>query len=235
MSFIVIPAIDLYNGKVVRFQSGDPGKKIFEADDPIGIAKKWVKLGARRLHVIDLNGAIEGIRKNEKIVEEISRISKIQFGGGIRNINDARKLLNKNIYKIIIGTMAIERRNDVKELIREFGSDRIIIALDVKKGFITKRGWKEITDHKIDDMINEFDVDEILVTNIDVEGKLKGINKEFIKTIINMSNKRILISGGISSLNDIIEIKKLGAYGVIIGSALYLNKIDFLSAKSLEE
>ncbi len=235
MRFIIIPAIDLYNGKVVRFESGNPNKKIYEEENPIEVAKRWIRLGAKRLHVVDLNGAIEGIRKNQDIVERISKISKIQFGGGIRKYEDARELLDKGIDKIIIGTMAYEDEDSVRRLIREYGSDRIIIAVDVKKGFVAKKGWKEVTSYKPEDVINKYDVDEILVTNIDVEGKLKGINLDFIKKIINMSDKRIIISGGISSINDILKIKELGAFAVVIGTALYLNKIDFIQAKKLEE
>ncbi len=235
MKFIVIPAIDLYNGKVVRFVSGDPRKKIYEEEDAIRVAKRWVELNAKRLHVIDLNGAIEGVRKNQKIVEEISKFAKIQFGGGIRRYEDAKELLDRGIQKIILGTLAIEKKDIVSKLVKEYGSERIIVALDVKKGFVTKQGWRKLTNYKLENLINKYDVDELLVTNIDVEGKLSGINEEFIKKTIYMSNKRIIISGGISSIEDIMKVKKLGAFGVVIGSALYLNKINFLDAKKLEE
>lgn len=228
--FIVIPALDLKDRKCVQLIGGDPHKKIVELDNPIKIAKYWEKLNAKRLHVVDLDGAIFGKRKNEeivfKIVKELS--IPIQFGGGIRSLKEAMKFLDFGVEKIILGTLAIKNPEIIEKLGEKYGKERIIIALDSKRGYVSIEGWKKSTRIKATKVARKFEkyVEEFLFTNIDVEGKLSGIDENIIAEIINSTKARVIISGGISSEGDIRKIKEMGAGGVVIGSALYTGRLS---------
>lgn len=232
--FLVIPALDLKDGKCVRLRQGDPRKKTIELENPLEIARKWESLGAPRLHLVDLDGAIGGARKNEQIAIEIIRGLGIpvQFGGGIRSIEDAGFFLDLGAEKIIIGTIAIQEPKIIEKLAEKYGRERIIIALDSKNGMVVIKGWTESTDIKAAEIVKKFErnASEILFTNVDVEGMMKGIDEKAIKEMIDSTSLGVLVSGGISSLEDVKKIKKLGAKGVVIGSALYKGKIDFVDA-----
>ncbi len=229
--FLVIPALDLKDKKCVQLVQGDPSKKIVELEEPVSIAKHWEEKGARRLHLIDLDGAILGERKNESIVKEIVKELSIpvQFGGGIRSLEDAMHFLDLGVEKIILGTLAIKSPEIVEKLEEKYGKERIIIALDSKQGYVAIKGWKETTKIKATELAKKFEslVEEFLFTNIDVEGKMRGINEKIIKEVISSTKAKVIVSGGISSVEDVKKIKSLGAGGVVIGSALYTGKISF--------
>jgi len=234
MDFVVIPALDLKDGKCVQLVQGDPTRMLLSVDDPVGVALKWQETGAPRLHLIDLDGAIEGIRKNEGIVKEI--ISKmeipVQFGGGLRSINDARSVLELGASRVILGTLAFERPDDVRELSGEFGRNRITIALDSKGGTVVTKGWTYDTKIKPWDAVKNFEdiASEILFTNVDVEGLMGGIEDPIIRKLIDSTDLGIIVSGGISTHGDVKKIAALKAQGVVIGSALYTKKIDLKEA-----
>jgi len=227
----VIPALDLKDKKCVQLVQGDPSKKIVELEEPVSIAKHWEEKGARRLHLIDLDGAILGERKNESIVKEIVKELSIpvQFGGGIRSLEDAMHFLDLGVEKIILGTLAIKSPEIVEKLEEKYGKERIIIALDSKQGYVAIKGWKKTTKIKATELAKKFEslVEEFLFTNIDVEGKMGGINEKIIKEVISSTKAKVIVSGGISSVEDVKKIKSLGAGGVVIGSALYTGKISF--------
>ncbi len=229
--FLVIPALDLKDKKCVQLVQGDPSKKIVELEEPVSIAKHWEEKGARRLHLIDLDGAILGERKNESIVKEIVKELSIpvQFGGGIRSLEDAMHFLDLGVEKIILGTLAIKSPEIVEKLEEKYGKERIIIALDSKQGYVAIKGWKKTTKIKATELAKKFEslVEEFLFTNIDVEGKMGGINEKIIKEVISSTKAKVIVSGGISSVEDVKKIKSLGAGGVVIGSALYTGKISF--------
>ena len=232
--FLVIPALDLKDGRCVRLRRGDPRKKTLELENPLEIARKWEALGAPRLHLIDLDGAIGGIRKNEQIAREI--IGKltipVQFGGGIRSIKDARLFLDFGAEKIIIGTLAIKNPEVIEKLAEKYGRERIIVALDSKNGRVVVKGWTEKTNMKAAELVKKFEknASEVLFTNVDAEGMMKGIDEKAVKEMIDSTSLGVLVSGGITSLDDVKKIKKLNARGVVIGSALYKGKIDFKDA-----
>jgi len=231
LEFLVIPALDLKDKKCVQLVQGDPSKKIVELEEPVSIAKHWEEKGARRLHLIDLDGAILGERKNESIVKEIVKELSIpvQFGGGIRSLEDAMHFLDLGVEKIILGTLAIKSPEIVEKLEEKYGKERIIIALDSKQGYVAIKGWKKTTKIKATELAKKFEslVEEFLFTNIDVEGKMGGINEKIIKEVISSTKAKVIVSGGISSVEDVKKIKSLGAGGVVIGSALYTGKISF--------
>ncbi len=240
MKFEIIPAIDLKDKKCVQLIGGKPNKKSFETNDPIKIAHKWTKKGAERLHIIDLDGAISNKRINEDTVFKISSMSKIpiQYGGGIRTKKDARKFLSKKIDKLILGTAAIESKKIIQELINEFGPKNIIIAADAKNGKVMIKGWTKSTEISAIDFINDMEklgASQFLFTNINKEGKMKGVDINQIEEIVNHTTSYIIIAGGISSLEDIKLIAQKGANAVVIGSAIYNKKIDLSEAIRLFE
>jgi phosphoribosylformimino-5-aminoimidazole carboxamide ribotide isomerase len=230
MTFLVIPALDLKDRKCVQLEGGDPSRRLIELEDPVEVAKKWEEMGAKRLHLIDLDGAIGGFRKNEEIVKKIVEELQIpiQFGGGIRSIEDARRFLDLGVEKIILGTLAIQDPSRLKGLAEKYGRERIIVALDSKDGYVVIKGWTESTGFRASEIAKKFEsyAQEILFTDVNVEGRMSGINEKMLKEVIESSPLSVIVSGGISSVNDISKVRELGAAGVIIGSALYFGKID---------
>ncbi len=237
MGFLVIPALDLKERKCVQLQGGDPSRKLVELDEPLEIAKNWEKLGAERLHLIDLDGAIQGKRVNEDIVRAIIEELRIpvQYGGGIRTLEDASKFLNLGAEKVILGTLAIKKPEVLRSLEEKYGQSRIIVALDSRDGYVVIKGWKEKTKVRASELAESFKelASEFLFTNVNVEGRLKGIEEEIIGEVVEATEGRVIVSGGISSLEDIKRVKALGARGVVIGSALYTGRIDFKEALKL--
>ena len=227
--FEIIPAIDIKSGKVVRLLQGKEDRITFEADDPVQIAKTWIKKGARILHVVDLDGAFSGTLKNKQLLTEILNLNvDIQIGGGIRSISTAKELLNLGVKRVILGTLALYNINEVRSLIEKF-KNRIMIALDTKGGKLAIKGWKEITNLdpiEFGRLYDDLDV-SFLYTNINVEGMQKGINREEVKKAVNSLSSPVYVAGGISSVDDVLFIKEIGAAGVIIGTALYTGKLKF--------
>lgn len=239
MSFHVIPALDLKNQKCVQLIGGDPEKKLIEEDNPLRIARKWEELGARRLHVIDLDGAIGGERLNEPIVKDIVGTLEIpvQFGGGLRSVEDARAFLDMGVERIIMGTMAVEDPLLLEGLAEKYGQERIIIALDSRGGNVTTKGWTEDTGQRASEIVRKFEpyASEILFTNVDVEGRMSGIDEALIKEVISATSLGVIVSGGITTTDDIKKARSAGASGVVIGSALYTGKLNFKEAVELEK
>jgi len=237
-SMLIIPAVDLKNGKCVQLVQGKPGTEQVVIDDPVKMARQWENQGARLLHLINLDGAFGEGKKNreiiEKIVDEIS--IPIQLGGGIRTRKDATDLLEKGIDKVILGTMAIENPENVTELAEEFGKDRIIVALDSKESKVVIKGWTQKTDKTAPEFAKIFEEKGagcILYTNVDVEGLMQGFKIEPALDLMEAVKIPVIYSGGITSLNDLRLLKNSGIYGVVIGSALYKGKIDFKEALNL--
>ena len=226
MPFNVIPAIDLKDGKCVSLVQGVPGTEVVSIDDPVEVAAGWVGQGAKTLHIIDLDGALSGKRKNAYIMEEI--ISKfkveVQVGGGIRDYRTAKALLDLGVSRVILGTAAIKDPMFVKLVVDDFGSDAVMISLDSRKGEVLVEGWTAGSGHKTADMARLFErmgAGSILFTNVDVEGLLKGIDESPIKALVQNVRIPVIASGGVTTIDDIIQIKKAGAAGVVVGSALY--------------
>ncbi|MCS7130085.1 MAG: 1-(5-phosphoribosyl)-5-[(5-phosphoribosylamino)methylideneamino]imidazole-4-carboxamide isomerase [Archaeoglobaceae archaeon] len=233
--FRIIPAVDLKDGKVVRLRQGREKEITFSTDNPILVAKKWIEKGARVLHVIDLDGAFQGKLKHEEIIRKIIDLGvEVQIGGGIRDFEIAERLLNFGAERVIFGTLAVERVEEVRNFAKHW-KKRVMIAVDVKSDKVAVKGWKERTSFSPLDFIKLYeDLDlSFLYTNIDVEGLVSGIEREkmlFLKQI----KRPFYVAGGISSLEDIRFAKELGATGVILGSALYTGKIKLEEALELE-
>uniref|UniRef100_A0A7J2TIL6 1-(5-phosphoribosyl)-5-[(5-phosphoribosylamino)methylideneamino] imidazole-4-carboxamide isomerase n=1 Tax=Archaeoglobus fulgidus TaxID=2234 RepID=A0A7J2TIL6_ARCFL len=233
--FRVIPAVDLKDGKVVRLRQGREKEITFEAKDPVRVARNWIERGAKVLHVIDLDGAFQGkIRHEREIREIISLGAEVHVGGGIRSFDVAERLLKLGARRIIFGTIALERIEEVKEFANEW-RDRIIIAIDSREGKVAVKGWKEktkISPLELAKIYEDCDV-SFLYTNIDVEGLAMGISRESLEFLKKIS-RPFYVAGGISSIDEIVFVKKLGARGAILGSALYMGKIKLEEALKLE-
>uniref|UniRef100_A0A7C3MBJ0 1-(5-phosphoribosyl)-5-[(5-phosphoribosylamino)methylideneamino] imidazole-4-carboxamide isomerase n=1 Tax=Archaeoglobus fulgidus TaxID=2234 RepID=A0A7C3MBJ0_ARCFL len=233
--FRVIPAVDLKDGKVVRLRQGKENEVTFEAENPVEIAKNWVMRGARVLHVIDLDGAFQGRMRHEDVIAEIASFAEVQVGGGIRDFSTAERLFELGVERVIFGTLAVEKVDELREF-AESWERRVMIAIDSKKGRVAVKGWKETSSLNPIQLAKIYDDLKVsfLYTNIDVEGLVSGIEKERIAEVVKALRNPVYVAGGITSVEDIRFVKRAGAAGVIIGSALYTKKLKFEEALKVE-
>ena len=238
--FTIYPAIDLKNRKCVSLIQGIPGTERVSLDNPLDVAQQWVDAGTGVLHLIDLDGAIEGTRTNSPIIESIVAKFDVetQVGGGIRTKEDAKELLSLGVDRVILGTAAVNNPKIVEELATEFGSKHITVALDSKDGKVTTHGWakqSEFTAVELGLKFQELGAGSILFTDIDTEGLLKGINPEPTQELAQALDIPVIASGGITTLSDIKVVKTTGATGVVIGAALYVGNFTLKEALEFEE
>ncbi|MBX7075715.1 MAG: 1-(5-phosphoribosyl)-5-[(5-phosphoribosylamino)methylideneamino]imidazole-4-carboxamide isomerase [Methanobacteriaceae archaeon] len=235
---LIMPAVDIKGGKCVQLVQGEPGTEQVVIENPEKVARYWEDKGANIIHVIDLDGTLEGktnLKTIKEILEEIN--VPIQLGGGIRSIEYAQKLLNLDIERLIIGTMGIEHPEIISKLSNEYGSDRIMISLDSKDSKVVIKGWKEKINKTATELSNEFKergAGSILFTNVDVEGLLGGFDVNPVLELIKSVDIPIVYSGGITTIEDIEKLSTTGVKGVVIGSALYKNKIKLEDALKYE-
>ena len=234
---LIIPAIDLKDGCVVRYVQGKLHKKVY-SKDPVKTARHWVKSGAEWLHIIDLDGAFTGIPKNLNIVKEIAKSIDvpIQFGGGIRDLKMIKTALDAGIRRVILGTRAVEDKAFLKKSFVKF-NNKVIISIDAKKGKVMTKGWKEVNKGydalTLARELKGLGFSEAIYTDTLKDGTLSGPNLSGIKAILKGSGLNIIASGGISSLEDISNLKKLqkqGVVGVIVGKALYEGRFSLAEA-----
>lgn len=207
--------------------------------NPEKVAKKWEDLGAELVHLIDLDGALESSSNIETIKKVLKEVSvPIQLGGGIRSIKYAEKLLNLDIDRLIIGTMGIKSPETISKLSKEYGSDRVMISLDSKDNKVLIKGWKEKIDKSPTEISKEFQklgAGSILFTNVDVEGLLGGFYLDPVIDLVNSVDIPVVYSGGVTSLDDLRQLQSTGAKGVVIGSALYKDKISLEDALKYQD
>jgi len=238
---IVIPAVDISSGKCVRLRQGKKGDIKEYSDNPLEMALKWENEGAELLHLIDLDRTIDDSEQNINIIENIVKILKIpvELGGGLRTMNDIEWALSIGVERVIIGTSVVENRKFVEEALRRFGNKKIIAGIDARNGYTAIRGWKETTKIKAIELaveIEKMGIMTIIYTDIKRDGMLTGPNIEETKEIIKSTNLKIIASGGISSIEDIKNLKSLNQprlEGVIIGKALYEDKFSLKDAMAL--
>ncbi|MCL0052080.1 1-(5-phosphoribosyl)-5-[(5-phosphoribosylamino)methylideneamino]imidazole-4-carboxamide isomerase [Peptococcaceae bacterium] len=235
---IIFPAIDLKDGKCVRLVEGKLDKKTIYSDKPEEAALHWQSLGAEFLHIVDLDGAFEGAPKNLSVIEKILAAIKIpvQIGGGIRTLDTVKLLLDLGIKRVILGTAAVSEPNLVKEAIEKFGSDRIVLGIDARNGRVAVKGWAEESDIDAKELalnIKKIGIERIVFTDIKRDGTLKGPNIEATKEMALATGLKVIASGGVSSIDDLKELKEIEQYGVegvIVGQALYKGAIDLKEA-----
>jgi len=235
---LIIPAIDLYNGKVVRFVKGDPSRSTVYSDNPLSIARKWQDEGAKILHIVDLSAAL-GESDNSDIIEHIIKEIDIdiEVGGGIRDVGKASRFTNAGAKRIIVGTKSLDD-NFIKSLTESVSIEKIAVGVDVKDGVVATKGWTEKSSLKplsfIENIISK-GIKWIIYTDISRDGTLEGVNLAALCELSRFKGVNFIASGGVSSLKDIKNLKKQlpFVWGCICGKALYDGKFTLKEAVSV--
>lgn len=240
---LVIPAIDLKEGKCVRLRQGRMEDNTVYSEDPLAVASRWVEQGARRIHIVDLDGAIAGKRINHAIVERIARAHPdipVQVGGGIRDEDTVQAYLDAGVQYVIIGTKAISAPHFIADLCVEFPG-HIIVGLDAKNGKVAIDGWSKLSSHDVIDMARHFEndgVEAIIYTDIGRDGMLSGVNIESTVALAQSVHIPVIASGGIKSVDDVRQLCAVahhGIVGAITGRAIYEGTLDFAQAQQLAD
>ena len=226
----ILPSIDVKNGRQVRLYQGDFQQETVFSDDPLAVALDWQEQGGCRLHLVDLDGTVEGSPANLGVIESIvkSLAIPVQVGGGIRQREIADKLFSVGVDRVVIGTAAIENPDLVSDLCRDYGGDRVVVAVDARNGLVTIRGWTEGSQLTVMDLARQMaglGVPRLLYTDVSRDGTLTSPNFGANAELVRETGMRVQASGGVSSLDHIRELVKTGVEGVIIGTALYRGTI----------
>ena len=238
---LLIPAIDLKDGHCVRLQQGDMNASTTFGEDPAQMARRWVDAGARRLHLVDLNGAFAGKPINEgaikAILAEVGDEIPVQLGGGIRDLDTIERYLDDGLSFIIIGTAAVKNPGFLRDACSAFGG-HIIVGLDAKDGKVATDGWSKLTGHEVVDLAKKFQdygVEGVIYTDIGRDGMLSGINIEATVKLAQALTIPVIASGGLSNMADIdrlCAVQDQGIQGVICGRAIYSGDLDFAAAQA---
>ena len=239
---LIIPAIDLKDGRCVRLKQGDMNSATVFSDDPVAMAKHWAAQGAKRLHIVDLNGAVAGRPKNEKVIRDIvaavGRQLQIQLGGGIRDLDTIESYIDAGVTLVVIGTAAVKNPGFLSDASYAFPG-HIIAGLDAKEGKVAVEGWSKMTGHDVVDLAKkyeEYGIEALIYTDIGRDGMMSGINIDATLRLAQATKTPIIASGGLNSVEDIQTVcSKLvpeGIIGAIAGRALYEGKLELKSAQA---
>ena len=238
---LLIPAIDLKDGHCVRLIQGDMDQSTTFGEDPAAMAAKWLDAGARRLHLVDLNGAFAGQPKNlsaiKSILKEVDGEIPVQLGGGIRDLDTIERYIDLGIEYLIIGTAAVKNPGYLQDACSAFGG-HIIVGLDAKDGKVATDGWSKLTGHEVVDLAKKFEdwgVESIIYTDIGRDGMLSGINIDATVKLAQALSIPVIASGGLSNMADIEQlcaVESEGVEGVICGRAIYSGDLDFAAAQA---
>ena len=226
---LIIPAIDLKNGKCVRLEQGRDDRTTVYAGDPLHVAREWVRQGARRLHLVNLDGAFGRTSANLEIVRTIagSVDAVIEFGGGLRSIDAIQQAFDAGVDKVVLGTVAVEQPEILSETLKRFGPSRIIVALDGIDGKMATRGWTSVTDIPVVELAGKLQkdgVEEMLYTDIKRDGMLTGPDLQHLGQLSSLGLS-LIASGGVSSADDIRTLSSIPLVGAIVGKALYEKRV----------
>ena len=232
----IIPAIDLMEGKVVRLYKGDPNKKTIYSENPLEVAKKWESAGADMIHLVDLDATL-GSGSNFDSLKSIAESIKIpvQVAGGLRNetiIEDALKFATR----VVIGTLAFKDKTALDSLLTTYGKEKLVISVDHNDGKIVTNGWKETTSLELVSIVKDLvknGFTEFLSTSINRDGTLQGPDLKWLSSLGEIKNVNVIASGGISNIEDVIKVKEINPFGVILGKALYENQVTIEEAKGI--
>ena len=229
----IIPAIDLIDGKCVRLMQGDYNKKTIYNDDALEVAKDFIKSGSKLIHIVDLDGAKAGKIVNINVIKRLVENNiPIEVGGGIRNDETINELLSIGVKRVILGSVAVQNQEFLREAIKKYGPEKIVLGLDCKNGYVSIKGWLEdskLTDIEMLKTFKSFGGLNVIYTDISKDGMMNGISLNEIKKLIPY-NLNIIASGGVSSIDDVVTCKNIGCSGAIIGKAYYIGKIDISEA-----
>ena len=229
------PAIDIKNGQCVRLRQGVFNDTTVYADEPYQVAKEFEAEGAKFLHIVDLDGALRGTGANDealkKIVENVN--IPVEIGGGIRTMEDIEHRLSLGVTRVILGTKAVESPEFVKEAVEKFGADKIVVGIDAKDGMVAIKGWETISNVDAVTLalsMKELGVKTIIYTDISKDGMLCGPNFAQTARLVEATGMDIVASGGVSCMNDLIELEKINVEGAILGKAIYEKRVDLKEA-----
>ena len=238
---VIIPAIDVKDGRCVRLKQGDMKDATVYSEDPVAVAKHWLAQGARRLHVVDLNGAAAGRPKHEAMIRNIVKALDgkvpVQLGGGIRDLDTIEKYLDYGVAYVIIGTAAVKNPGFLSDACTAF-SGHVLVALDAKDGKVAVEGWSKLTGHDVVDLAKKFEdygVEAVIYTDIGRDGMLTGVNVDATVRLARELRTPVIASGGLASLNEVqalCAIESEGIVGVITGRALYQGTLDLKQAQA---
>lgn len=230
----IFPAIDLYSGKAVRLFKGDYSKMTVYSENPLEVARDFEQKGAEFIHLVDLEGAKDGTTPNFETIKSIAENTRLftEIGGGIRSIETVEKYLGAGVDRVILGTAAVENQDFLKAAVNKYG-EKIAVGVDIKDGFVAVKGWTEASSYSCFDFcekMRETGVKTLICTDISKDGAMQGTNRELYRELAEKFDIDIVASGGVSTLDDIKALKKLGLYGAIIGKAYYIGAIDLKEA-----
>lgn len=231
----LFPAIDIKNGQCVRLRQGQFHNIEVYSQVPVRIAKSFQEAGAAFIHIVDLDGALAGHSVNEDVIKAIVQNVSIpvEVGGGIRTIQDIETKLNLGVGRVIIGTKAVENPHFVREALMRFGNNKVVVGIDAKNGMVATDGWEKISNYNAVQLaleMKEIGVKTIIYTDISRDGMLSGPNLEHTRDMVEKTKMDIIASGGVSSMKDLDNLNNIPVYGVIIGKALYENRVNLREA-----
>lgn len=230
----VFPAIDIRDKKVVRLTQGDYDRMTVYADNPLEIAKGFSSVGATNMHVVDLDGALDGELVNFDTIKQLTSQTGlfVEVGGGIRSSERIEKYLNAGAGRVILGTVAVEDYAFVEQVVKQYG-DKIAVGVDAKDGYVAIHGWKTVTDidsYDFCERLRDSGVETVIYTDIAKDGALGGTNLAAYERLSNIEGLDIVASGGVTYLEEIDALRRMGIYGVILGKAMYTGKLDLADA-----
>ncbi len=231
---LILPAIDLYEGRAVRLLYGDYAKMTVYSDDPVAVARDFIAAGATEIHVVDLEGARDGTTPNIEVVRAIAALPgiRVEIGGGIRSLSTVRAYLSAGVSRVILGTAALKDPDFLRAALREYG-EAIAVSVDMLDGRVATHGWQEVTDRDALDFCRELDalgLRTLISTDISRDGAMQGTNRELYKKLSEELSLRVIASGGVSTLDDVRALSALGIYGAIVGRAYYTGAISLPEA-----
>lgn len=230
----ILPAVDIKGGKAVRLFQGEKDKETVYGDSPVEMAMRWINEGATYLHVVDLDGAFDGVSENEKYIAEIAKTVNVpvEVGGGIRTLEKAKRLVDCGVERVIIGTKALEDRAFLDSMIKELPG-HVNVGVDARDGYVSIKGWTENSATKAEDFLAELSgsgVAAIIYTDISRDGALAGVNVEAMTRATEVTDVPIIASGGVTSVEDIVALRDLPLFGIISGKALYDGRLTLQEA-----
>lgn len=233
-SFQLIPAIDIKDGRCVRLYQGDYERVTVFDKDPVAVARRWVELGAQRLHVVDLDGAKAGRPRNAELVFAIVRATgvPVQLGGGLRDRGTVDAALSLGVDRVVLGTVAVSQPELIGELVSTYGS-RIAVSVDARRGWVVTNGWQATAQIHATDLVQQMGrlgVKHVIYTDIIRDGTLRGPNIAGLAELVALNGPAVMASGGISSIDDLMCLARTGATGAVVGQALYTRLIDLSAA-----
>ena len=231
---IILPAIDLYEGKAVRLYKGDYENMTVYSDNPVEIAEDFKNCGATHIHMVDLEGAKDGTTPNLDIVKQVAEETGlfVEIGGGIRSMETVEAYLSAGVSRVILGTAAVNDEEFLKKAVAEYGS-AIAVGADVKDGYVAIKGWLEKSQYTLDQFMEKMQglgIETIICTDISKDGAMKGTNLELYRELSEKFSMNIIASGGVSSMEDVRELRTMDVHGAIIGKAYYTGAIDLIEA-----